>query len=147
MDLKASFAHLINLNRNFHEGHFPRSLQFFNACYDYQQAKLDAYHHRLHVRVQDPAIIDLDSATGTEMFHIGLMMDYEDRARVACYVAVDFIRSELTALEEMLVMSSQVLRLVDETSGNHLMRIRVHEITTWTRAQQKQLVAQLNHFR
>lgn len=147
MDLKASFAHLVNLNRNFHEEHFPRSRQCINACYDYQLAKIDAYHHRLQVRMQDPAMIDLDSATDTEMFHIGLMMDYENRARDACYVAVDFIRSELTALEEVLKMSSPVLRLANETSGNHTMRMRVHEITTWTRAQRKQLVAELDRFR
>jgi hypothetical protein len=147
MDLETTKAQLDSLIHNFREGQFRRTSRRIITYCDYRFAKINADHHRLNVRLQDPVIIDLDSATDTGVFHIEQMMDFENLARDACYEAINSIRSELTALKEVLEMSSQVLRLVNETSGNDIIGSSARGIAAWNRAQQRSLIANLDRFR
>ena len=93
MEIKTLNFQLDSLIHNFRKEKSHRTSQRIRIRWDYRISKLDANHHRRRVGLKDPAIIDLDSATNTDILHIELMMGSENQAREACYMAVNLIRS------------------------------------------------------
>lgn len=115
-DLETLFAHLQSLRRRFREGRVTRNRRIFRKFYSYNDAKFNAEYYRSLAHVKDPTTIDLDSATGLDILPIEAMMRHKSEASEACYKAIDLIRSEVVALEEIIQTCSRILELVDEDS-------------------------------
>lgn len=145
VDLKTLFAQLKSLEHGFRRGSIDRFCQLINICFDYRAAKQSANQHRMAARMKDPAMINLDSITDSGLDNIEMMVDIENKALDPCYKAITLIRSELNALQEIKLTCSQILEIVDESTGHGVSELEVYMITLWATGKERNLIAALRH--
>ena len=145
MDLKTSFAQLKDLVNEFHKGRFGRNCDFINTCFEHRAAKREAGYLRLEASIQDPMVIDLDSATARTVPIISRYFTAHNDALDACYRALTFIRTELAAVEKIKQMCSQVLELVDGTPESDEMKSETLVAAAEAERERKRFHRQLEH--
>ena len=147
MDLETSFTRMRSLKREYCEGHVARVIRLYDTCQTYRFAKFGADSHRFMADAGGTTTIDLDSATNDYILHIEAMMGHESTARDACYKAIAHIRSEITALQEILKTCSRILRPVNGEAEDSVMGSQAVKNAAWARKEQDYYVAKLRIFR
>lgn len=147
MDLETLAAHMTSLKREYHEGHLARVIRLYDTCQSYRYAKVGADDHRSMAIAGGTTTIDLDSTTHDDILHIEAMMDHENTARDACYKAIAHIRSEITALQEIMKTCSHISKLVDDVSQDSVMGSEADMMAAWARIEHDCYMVKLGIFR
>ncbi|KAG9653321.1 hypothetical protein KCU95_g5408, partial [Aureobasidium melanogenum] len=76
------------------------------------------YHRReAHAQAQ---ILDLDTATASDMSHLGMISDHEKQASDAYHAMLKIMRADRTIIAEIEEASRKILSLADETPYREL---------------------------
>ena len=143
MGLEAAFAHMRSLVRIWREDDLSRHYRYNNATSDFRVAKTNVYFEQnMNHMPRDLEIVDLDSVSDIEISRIGMMIQWEKQATIACYIAVGILRSEMVQLNEIKKISSHVLEL-DGTSGKDENAIEARKIVLWATAELQHLIFEL----
>jgi len=95
--------------------------------------------------MQDPMVIDLDSATNSALESIDIMVSFEREALGPLCKTIAFLRSDMEALDKIMQTCSQILELVDETTGDDVRGTRARNAAIWAASEQEELMTDLKH--